>query len=199
MKLMNRRNIVFLVLIILIAGLAVYEYTKPPVLNGVVIDPPKPMPNFTLSSVNGPTHLSDFRGKVTLIFFGYTNCKDICPATLAKMSAVFTELGDKTSDVRLVFISVDYKRDTPQTTAAFVSKFRPDFVGLTGSQAEIDLVTKDYGIYYKLDVPDASGDYEVEHTADVMVLDRQGQLEMTWSPDQQPNEIASDLGVLAKK
>jgi protein SCO1/2 len=157
------------------------------------------MPNFTLSSTSGPTHLSDFKGKVALIFFGYTNCKDICPATMAKMSTVFDKLGDRAADVRLIFISVDYKRDTPQTTGAYANKFRPDFVGLTGTQAEIDTVTKDYGIYYKLDNPDASGDYEVEHTADVMVLDRQGQLEMTWSPDQQPDEIAADLSVLIQK
>ena len=196
---MNRRNIFFVVLVVLIVGVAVYQYSIPPVLNGSVIDPPKPMPNFTLLSVNGPVHLSDFSGKVTLIFFGYTHCKDICPATMAKMAETFTKLGDKTSELRLVFISVDYKRDTPQTTAAFATKFNPDFIGLTGSQADIDQVTKDYGIYYKLGEPDATGNYDVEHTAMLMALDRQGRLEMTWSPEQQPDEMASDLQVLVKK
>ena len=196
---MKQSYLVLIALVILIAGIAVYQYTLPPTLHGSVIEPPKPMPDFTLSSVSGPARLSDFKGKVTLIFFGYTNCKDICPATMAKMSTAFDKLGDRAADVRLIFISVDYKRDTPQTTGAYASKFRSDFVGLTGSQAEIDTVTKAYGIYYKLDNPDASGNYEVEHTADVMVLDRQGQLEMTWSSDQQPDEIASDLSVLVKK
>jgi len=196
---MKQRYFILIALVILIAGIAIYQYTLPPILHGSVIDPPKPMPDFTLSSMNGPIHLIDFKGKVTVIFFGYTNCKDICPATMAKMSSAFDKLGSSATDVRLIFISVDYKRDTPQTTGAYASKFRPDFVGLTGSQAEIDTVTKDYGIYYKLDNPDANGNYEVEHTADVMVLDRQGRLKMTWSPDQQPDEITADLSVLIQK
>jgi protein SCO1 len=197
---MNRRNIMFFALVALIlVGIAVYQYTLPPLLNGAIIDPPKLMPSFTLSSSSGLVTLGDFRGKVTVLFFGFTNCMDVCPATLAKLSSALTKLGDKSGEVQVVFISVDYKRDTPQIVSAYASKFRPDFVGLAGSQAEVDAVTKDYGIYYKLGEPDASGAYEVEHTATVMVLDRQGQLVMTWSPDQQPDEIASDLGVLIKK
>ena len=196
---MKARNILIVILVLLIAALAIYEYTKPAVLYGSVISPPKAMPEFTLNSTNGPAHLSDYRGKVTVVFFGFTNCKDICPATLAKMEEVFTKLGDKSRDVRLVFISVDYKRDTPQTAAAFATKFKPEFIGLSGSQAQIDQVTQDYGINYKLDPPDANGDYEVEHTASVMVLDRQGRLELVWSTDQQPDEIASDLSVMLNK
>ena len=197
---MERRNILFAALVALILlGVVIFEYTMPPQLNGVVIDPPKAMPNFTLHSPNGPVSLSGFRGKVTVLFFGFTNCKDICPATMAKLSEALNKLGDKASEVRVVFISVDTKRDTPQIVGTYAAKFRPDFVGLTGSQAEIDAVTKDYGVYYKLGEPDANGDYEVEHTSLVMALDRQGQLEMTWSADQQPDEILSDLTVLVRK
>jgi protein SCO1/2 len=157
------------------------------------------MPNFTLHSQNGPVSLSDFRNKVTVLFFGFTNCMDICPATMAKLSEALGKLGDKSSEVQVIFISVDYKRDTPQIVSAYAAKFRPDFVGLTGSQAEIDAVTKDYGVYYMLGEPDANGDYEVEHTSLMMALDRQGQLVMTWSADQQPDEILSDLKVLVRK
>ena len=197
---MDRRNILFAALLVLILlGVAVFEYTMPPQLKGVVIDPPKAMPNFTLHSQNGLVSLSDFRGKVTVLFFGFTNCTDICPATMAKLSEALGKLGDKASDVRVVFISVDYKRDTPQIVGAYAAKFRPDFVGLTGSQTEIDTVTRDYGVYYKLGEPDANGNYDVEHTSLVMALDRQGQLEMTWSADQQPDEILSDLTVLVRK
>ena len=197
---MDRRNILFAALVVLILlGVVVFEYTMPPQLKGVVIDPSKAMPNFTLHSQNGPVSLSDFRGKVTVLFFGFTNCTDICPATMAKLSEALTKLGYKASEVRVVFISVDYKRDTPQIVGAYAAKFRPDFVGLTGSQAEIDAVTRDYGVYYKLGEPDANGNYEVEHTSLVMALDRQGQLEMTWSADQQPDEILSDLTVLVRK
>jgi len=197
---MNRRNIIFAVLLILLAiGLTVYEYTLPPMLNGVVIDPPKQMSNFTLAGQSGPVSLADFHGKLTIVFFGFTHCKDVCPATMAKLSEVFNRLGVKATRVKVVFISVDYKRDTPQIAGAYASKFRPDFVGLGGSQVDIDAVTKDFGIYYKLGEPDAGGAYDVEHTATLLVLDQQGRLEMTWTPDQQPDEIASDLGVLLGK
>ncbi len=195
---MDRRNILFIILVILIAGIAVYQYSIPPTFNGTQIDPPKQMPDFTLPSLNGSTQLSSFRGKITVIFFGFTNCMDICPATLAKLNVALDKLGENANDVRVVFISVDHQRDTPETVATYASKFRPDFIGLTGTQTEIDSVTKDYGIYYKLGTPDANGDYEVEHTAAVMVLDRQGRLEMTWSTDQQPAEIAADLTFLLK-
>jgi len=194
---MDRRNILFVSLVILLLiGIAVYQYTTPPMLNGALIDPPKPMPNFTLASQSGPVSLNDFHGKLTVLFFGFTHCKDVCPATLAKMSEVLSRLGDKASQVKVVFISVDYKRDTPQVVSPYASKFWPDFVGLSGSQPEIDAVTRDYGIYDKLGEPDANGEYDVEHTATLLVLDQQGRLVMTWSAEQQPDEIESDLGVL---
>ncbi len=196
---MKQRNIVFATLIVLIALVATYQYSLPPVYNGTQIEPPKQMPDFALPAVSGSTHLSSFHGKVTVLFFGFTHCTDICPATLAKLNEALTKIGDHTSDVNVIFISVDYKRDTPQTVAAYAAKFRPSFVGLTGSQAEIDTVTKQYGIFYKLGEPDSTGNYEVEHTAAVMALDRQGRLEMTWTPDQQPAEIAADLENLVNK
>jgi protein SCO1/2 len=196
-KPMDRKNILFLTLVaLIIIGIAIYQYALPPMLHGAVIDPPKPMPVFTLASAKGPVSLNDFGGKVTVIFFGFTNCMDVCPATMAKLSDALNRLGDKAGGVQVVFISVDYRRDTPQSVGAYAARFRPDFIGLTGTQAEIDRVTKDYGIYYKLGEADASGNYEVEHTAIVMALDKQGRLQMTWASDQQPDEIASDLGVL---
>ncbi len=197
---MDRRNILFIVFVsLIIIGIAIYQYALPPMLYGAIIDPPKAMPVFTLASSKGPISLADFRGKMTIIFFGFTNCMDVCPATMAKLSQALDKLGDKATEVRVIFISVDYKRDTPETVSAYAARFRPDFVGLTGSQAEIDRVTQDFGIYYKLDQADASGNYEVEHTAIMMALDKQGRLQMTWPAEQQPDEIASDLGVMLGK
>jgi len=194
---MDRKNLLFVVMVaLMLIGIAVYQYSLPPMIHGAVIDPPKTMPDFTLRSVSGPVHLSDYRSTVTIVFFGFTNCKDVCPATLAKLSEAINKLNNKAGDVKVLFISVNYKRDTPETVSAYAKKFRPDFVGLTGSQAEIDRVTRDYGIYYKLGEADASGNYDVEHTAIVLVLDRQSQLQMTWSPDQQPDDIVSDLSIL---
>ena len=194
---MQRRNILFAALVaLLLVGIVLYQYSLPPMLYGAIIDPPKLMTNFTLSGQNGAVSLADFRGKVTVLFFGFTNCTDVCPATLAKLSEALNRLGDRAEQVQVVFISVDYKRDTPKISGAYASQFRPDFLGLAGSQAEIEAVTRDFGIFYKLGEPDAKGNYELEHTASVLVIDRQGQLEMTWTSEQQPDEIASDLGVL---
>jgi protein SCO1/2 len=197
---MDRRNVLFVVLVaLLLVGIAIYQYTLPPLLHGAIIDPPKAMPDFTLQSPTGPLRLSDYRGKTAIIFFGFTNCMDVCPATLAKLSEALNKLGDKSMGVQVIFISVDYRRDTPAIVTAYARKFRPDFVGLTGTQAQIDTVTSDYGIYYKLGTADASGRYDVEHTAIMMAFDKQGLLQMTWPPEQQPDEIASDLEILLQK
>jgi protein SCO1/2 len=197
---MDRKNILFGVLVaLLLVAIGVYEYTLPPTLHGAIIDPPKQMNNFNLSGANGPVSLSDFHGKLAVVFFGFTHCDDICPLTLAKLNDALTRLGSQSTQVNVIFISVDYKRDTPQISGAYASKFRPEFVGLSGSQAEIDAVTKDFGIAYSLGEPDASGSYEVQHTATLLLLDQQGRLLMTWTTDQQPDEIASDLGVILGK
>ena len=195
----QKRNLLFVAFVGLIVIIAAYQYSLPPAYNGTQIEPPKQMPDFSLSSTSGTSRLSDFNGKVTVLFFGFTHCTDICPATLAKLSSALAKIGDHANDVNVVFISVDYKRDTPQITAEYAKKFSSGFIGLAGSQAEIDTVTKQYGIYYKLGDPDPQGNFDVEHTASILVLDRLGRLEMTWSPDQQPSEIAADIENLVIK
>ncbi|MEI6290166.1 MAG: SCO family protein [Chloroflexota bacterium] len=186
-------KIFFTGLLFFLIIITVYVYSLPPVFHGSVIDPPKQMPGFVLQSKIGPVNLTDQGSQVKVIFFGFTHCMDICPATMAKLQIAMDKLGGNASRIQVIFISVDYKRDTPEISSSYAEKFRPDFIGLTGSQQEIDQVTRDYGIYYKLDDPDAQGDYEVEHTASMMVLDSQDRLVLTWSPDQQPDEIAEDL------
>jgi protein SCO1/2 len=196
----NRQTIVFFVLVLLLlAGIALYQWMMPPQIHGSIIDPPKPMPDFTLQSARGPVSLSDFRGKIVVLYFGYTSCPDVCPTTLASLRQALTDLGDRADQVQVIMVSVDWKRDTPASLASYLGAFRPDYLGLTGDEAQINAVTKAFGIYYKLNEPDASGYYSVEHTATLLVLDRQGQLVLTWPYGQAPDEIASDLGVLVKK
>lgn len=196
---LNWRDIrIILLLTLLVIGLAVYMFTRPPVFVGTVIEPPKAMPNFVLQSARGPVAVNDFRGKLVVLYFGYTNCPDICPLTMANLRQALDRLGDKASQVQVLFISVDWKRDTPEKLAGYASAFRPDFIGVTGSQAQIDAVTKDYGIYYLLNVPDSSGYYSVDHTASLLVLNRQGELTLTWPNGIQPDEIASDLSALLR-
>jgi protein SCO1/2 len=195
----NRRNLLFALLVfLLLVGIAFYQLTMPAQIYGSIIDPPKPMPDFTLQSARGPVSLSDFRGKIVLLYFGYTSCPDVCPTTLANLRQALNDLGQLADQVQVILVSVDWKRDTPESLASYLSAFRPDFLGLTGTQAQIDAVTKDFGIFYKLNEPDSKGYYSVDHTATLLVLDRQGQLILTWPYGQQPDEIASDLTVLIK-
>lgn len=197
---MNRNFLyVLLAIVILIAGAAIYEFTKPVTYFGSHIEPAKSMPNFTLQSAKGPVALSSFRGKYVVIYFGYTSCPDICPATSAALKAALAQLNGQDSQVQVIFISVDYKRDTPEKLSKYLQNFRPDFVGLVGNEAQTDQVTRDFGIFYEFATPDADGAYAVDHTASILVLDRQGALVLTWAYDQQPNEMAADLRNLLRK
>ena len=200
---MDRRRSVwgFLgVLVALLVGFAIYQIYLPPVLNGATITPPKPMADFTLQSARGPVRRSDFHGRLLVVFFGYTNCTDICPLTMAALHQAFDTLGDQASKAQVLFISVDPKRDTPAVVESYASNFRPDFIGLTGSKEQIDQATADYGIYYELGTPDAAtGAYEVAHTDTIEVLDGSGNLVLTWNTGFTADQMASDLKVLIKK
>ena len=200
---MNRR-LAYAILVSIVAIFAVaviYEFSQPAVVYGSRIEPPKPMPDFTLQSEKGPVHLSDYRGKYVALYFGYTSCPDICPTTLAGLKAALSEIGDQAAGrVQVIFVSVDYKRDTPAKVSTYAHAFSQNFAGLGGTQAQIDQVTHAYGIYYHLNDPDpTTGYYSVDHTAIILLIDPQGQLVMTWDYGQQPDEIASDLKLVLKQ
>jgi protein SCO1/2 len=197
---LDRRSLFFgLTVFLLVLGVAIYQFTLPPQIHGSIIEPPKPMPDFTLQSARGPVSLSSLRGKIVVLYFGYTACPDVCPTTLANLRQALTDLGPQADQVQVVLVSVDWKRDTPENLASYLSAFRPDFLGLTGSQAQIDAVTRDFGIYYKLNEPDAKGYFSVDHTATVQVLDREGNLILTWPYGQTPADLLDDLKVLVRK
>ena len=189
-----------LALAIVLGGGIVYEVTKPPTFYGGVITPPALMPDFTLKSVNGPVKLSDFEGKYVLLYFGYTSCPDLCPTTLGKLQQVVTRQADRASQVQVIFVSVDYLRDTPAKLDVFVKNFDKEFIGITGSKAQIDLVTKEYGIYYKINPPDPQTDfYSVDHSASVLIFNRQGKLVMTWPYGLETDQMTSDLQKLLNR
>lgn len=191
---MNRPFLVLAGLVLLlVVGMGVFQLTRPPVLHGTVIEPPKPMPDFTLQSANGPVSLSDFRGKVVILYFGYTSCPDVCPTTLAHVRYAFNELGERAKGAQLLFVAVDWKKDTPERVASYLSAFHPDFIGVSGTEAEINAVTKDFGIFYQINPPDENGYYTVDHTATVLVLDREGRLMLTWPYGMTAEEMLEDL------
>jgi protein SCO1/2 len=196
MKLLRQHLWFILLLAVLLAAWVGYEFLTPRKLHGEVIDPPHPVSDFTLQSVQGPVSLSDFEGKIVVLYFGYTFCPDLCPTTLATLHQALGSLGSQADDVQVVFVSVDWNRDTADVMAKYVSHFDPGFVGLSGTQEQIDAVTQELGIFYLLNLPDQNGSYSVDHTASTRVLDRQGRLKLIWPYDLPPAEIASDLRVL---
>jgi len=198
----DRQTLLFAGLVVLLlVGIAVTQALIPPSLHGSVIEPPQPMPDFSLQSGSGEVRLSGFRGKIVLLFFGYTSCPDICPVTLANLRQALMDLGEeKAAQVQVVYVSVDWKRDTPEKVSAYVGGFRPDFVGLTGGQAQIEELTRAYGIYYKFNEPDPeNGFFTVDHSASTLVLDRSGNLVMTLPYGLTPAELTEDLQVLVRR
>lgn len=141
------------------------------------VDPPAPVPAFTLTDQQGRAFTAgDLRGHVGLVFFGFTNCMGICPATLQVLRQAGRELGPDAADLRVVLVSVDPARDTPAAMRAFLEPFGPDFVGLTGDAAALRKVADGFGAVYFNGMPRPAGGYDVEHTSQVYLVDRDGRL-----------------------
>ncbi|MCL7455468.1 MAG: SCO family protein [Anaerolineae bacterium] len=147
-----------------------------PSFRGSVVQEPLSVPDFALTDENGETfRLSDQRGNVVLLFFGYTSCPDVCPTTLANWRKVHETLGQDAARVRFVFVTVDPERDTVERLGLHVNAFNPDFVGLTGTQEELEAVYQVFDVFYEKDTSSASAlGYLVNHTATTFVLDAEG-------------------------
>ena len=135
----------------------------------------------------------DFRGKYMLVFFGYTYCPDVCPTTLAVMSEALKMMGQRGDKIAPVFITVDPKRDTPEKLKSYLDSFGPQFVGLTGSNADIANVAKEYRVYYREQSPDQKGDYAVDHSGVVYLMDPNGKFVANYSLETSPEALAADL------
>jgi protein SCO1/2 len=165
-----------------------------------LLDPPKEVSDFTLTSdANAPFHLSDLRGKVAVLFFGYTHCPDVCPTTMADFKRVKADLGDDAARVVFVFISVDGARDTPDRLAAYVHAFDPDFIGLTGDDATIRAIAQDYGVFFQRVNGDDPDNYMVDHTASSFAIGPEGKLRIVFSYQSDPAGMAQRIQSLLKK
>lgn len=176
--------------ILTVATAVIYLNQKNSLL-GAIINPPAPAAEINLTDSNGkPFALSNLRGKVVLLYFGYTNCPDECPLTMAHLKQVFDTLGDKSKDVQVIMVSTDPARDTQQALKDFMAKFNPAFLGLTGTTEELQKAWQDYGVSVE-----NSGE---THSTFLYVIDRAGNIRETFQPDSQPDSIASDVGFLLK-
>ena len=122
--------------------------------------------------------LADYRGKVVALFFGFAQCPDICPTTLADLAQVKKDLGADGDKFQVLFITVDPERDTQEVLAGFVPAFDSSFVALRGDKAEIDKVTKDFKVFAQKVAGKDSGNYTIDHTAATYVYDTQGRVRL---------------------
>ena len=145
-------------------------------------DPPGPPGppggEFTLDSTRGPVDVGDLEGKVVMLFFGYTSCPDVCPLSLAKISACLSSLGaEQAQDVGALFITLDPGRDTAERMHQYAGFFHPGIIGLTGSKGTIDELTARYGVTYeRRQSPESALGYTISHSDTILLLDRDGVL-----------------------
>jgi protein SCO1 len=148
---------------------------------------------FRLVDQNGqPFSDKDLRGKTFLVFFGFTHCPDVCPTTLFEISEIMRNLGREADRTAALFISVDPERDTPQSMRDYLSSFDPHVRGLTGDAAALTAVAKAYRVYYKK-VPLDGGDYTMDHTAIVYLMDKEGQFISPFNMKRTAEAAAADL------
>ncbi len=170
-----------------------------PNFHGMVMQSPQPVADFTLTSQTGdPVSLSDLRGKVVLLYFGYTFCPDVCPTTLAELKKAKAALGTAGEDLQVVMVSVDPERDTPQALGKYLAAFDPTFLGLTGSEEAILAAATPLGIYYARNEGSPATGYLVDHTTTVAAIDRDGYLRIVYPFETQGEDIAADMRYLLR-
>ena len=154
---------------------------RPTEFQGSLIDPPIPAKDFILHDQNGePFSLSGQRGKVVLLFFGYTFCPDVCPTTLVAFQKMSEALGDQGEQVAFVFVTVDPNRDTPEQLKKHLALFSPDIYGLTDDPEPLGAVWADYYVEPKIQPGANTAGYLVEHPSRVYVIDQEGNLRLTF-------------------
>lgn len=152
---------------------------------------------FTLTDDSGrPVSAASYRGKTVLLFFGYTHCPDVCPTTLARLSAAIGALREHRGDVRVLFVTVDPARDTTALMANYVPAFGPAVIGLRGTPKQLDALARRYRVSYSLGAPDATGAYDVAHSSGVFIFGRDGRARLLLRPDDPDAALAVDLARL---
>ena len=141
------------------------------------ITPPRNLQNFTFTDVNGEdVSLSDFAGQYILLYFGYTNCPDFCPAAMLDYTNVIERLGEDSDQVTFMMISVDPERDTPELLSNYVSRYDEAIVALSGNHEELERIAEDYNLSYEAQPETAAGFYNVDHTTSKFLIDPEGNL-----------------------
>ena len=152
---------------------------------------------FSLKDFNGRIRtLEVFKGKVVVLFFGFTHCPDICPTTLTDLKKTMVLLKDKASAVQVIFITLDPARDTEDVLKKFIPTFNSSFLGLTGTESDIDKVANQLKIFNKKVNDGSKAGYTIDHSAGLYVIDKKGSIKLHISNGQKPEDLASDLAKL---
>ena len=153
--------------------------------------------DFELTDHNGKLRtLADFKGKAVVVFFGYTQCPDVCPTTMVEMANVMKELGPQADKVQVLFVTVDPERDTPELHSKYIPAFDPRFLGLVGDKAATDKVAKEFKVFYQKVPGKQPGSYTMDHTAGSYVFDPQGRIRLFVRHGQGAEPIVHDLKLL---
>jgi protein SCO1/2 len=168
--------------------------TKPPSFQNTDLTGLDYAKGFELTDHTGKARtLADFRGKVVVLFFGYTQCPDVCPTTMIEMASVLKELGPKADDVQVLFVTLDPERDTGELLAAYVPAFDKRFLGLRGDAAATAKVAREFKVFYAKQPGGEPGSYSVDHTAGSYVFDRDGNIRLFLRHGQGTAPIVHDL------
>lgn len=198
-----RRDVLFVTAgVVLGLGLvAALFFMRPYQMRGSVIQQPVAAPDFALVNAQGEAfRLSEQRGKVVMLFFGYTYCPDVCPTTLSDLKQVRKRLGKNADGVQVVFVTVDPERDTPEKVGGYAAGFDPSFVGLSGSEADLEPVWKAYGVYHKANKKSPEDtNYTVDHSAQLYVIDKAGNLSVTYAFGTPVDDLLQDTKYLLKQ
>ncbi len=191
MSSVNRGILVFVVVLaVLVAG---FGYVSGWFGGG---PPPEPQLGgpFSLTDQNGKTRTAaEFRGKLMLIYFGYTDCPDTCPATLAAITKALDDLGPSATAIAPIFITVDPARDTPEQMKAYAANFSPRLIALTGTPAQLETVEREFHVYAEKEPGDSAGSYLMNHSAFLYLMGRDGKLARIIPPGEKPADLADDI------
>lgn len=190
---MNNR-LLFPAVILVVLLLVVVVLLFWPVADKQVAESKKPPVNFVLQTAQGPLELAQLRGKIVLLYFGYTNCPDVCPTSLALLGFALHKLEPGEQEkIQPVFISVDPNRDKVENLAEYVAYFHPSMLGATGTEDQIASVARTFGVIYSYEQDDSDEDYVVNHSSMTYLLDRDGRLYETIPHGASPDKIVATI------
>ena len=196
MTVFNRLNRRLALAALLAAALAACSADKP-AFKAIDISGAEYARALALTDASGkPRTLAEFKGKVVLVFFGYTQCPDVCPTTLAEIAEARQKLGADSAKVQTLFVSVDPERDTPEVLAAYAAGFGPDVVALRGTPAQTTAAAKEFKVFFAKAPGKSEGSYTMDHTAGTYVFDTQGRVRLFARYGGGAEVLAHDLKLL---